>query len=357
MGGLFGSSKTTTTQSKSGSQDPWAPTIPYLEGLLRSAATQGGIGITPDQAWAFEQLKTNAGAGNPWAAQIGDAATAALSSPDRTGQVADAYTRLQDQIGGIAAGNNLDVMNNPQLMALLTQVGDDISNRINAQFAGAGRDLSGANQGAVAKGVAGAQTPILVDQYNRERSNQMAAAEALYGAGAGSATTQAQLDASRAALQQAGIGLSNEALTAESYTPNMILELDQQIKQLPFMDIAPLAEILYGAAGLGGSYKESGTGTSRTSSSQLGLNLLSDERVKEGIEQVGSMADGTPIYRWRYKGEDTVHIGPMAQEVEERHPEAVDEVGPAGLKTVNMDVATRKAAQIVKARRGKKGDR
>ena len=54
---------------------------------------------------------------------------------------------------------------------------------------------------------------------------------------------------------------------------------------------------------------------------------------------------------WRYKGSDEVRVGPMAQEVEQRNAEAVTENPATDLKMVNMDAATRKAADVMKQRR------
>lgn len=54
-----------------------------------------------------------------------------------------------------------------------------------------------------------------------------------------------------------------------------------------------------------------------------GLGLFSDERLKEDIKRVGETDDGTPIYTYRYKGDDTVHMGVLAQEAAEDSPEAV----------------------------------
>lgn len=45
-----------------------------------------------------------------------------------------------------------------------------------------------------------------------------------------------------------------------------------------------------------------------------GVSLFSDERLKEDIKRVGKTDDGTPIYTYRYKGDDTVRMGVMAQE-------------------------------------------
>ncbi len=77
-----------------------------------------------------------------------------------------------------------------------------------------------------------------------------------------------------------------------------------------------------------------------------GLGLLSDERAKEDMEQVGKTSDGQPIYRFRYKGDPTTQLGLSAQEAEQKNPDAVSEVG--GLKFVDYrratDDAVRRAA-------------
>lgn len=56
-----------------------------------------------------------------------------------------------------------------------------------------------------------------------------------------------------------------------------------------------------------------------------GASLLSDARAKEGITRVGQTDGGLPVFTYRYKGEDTVHMGVMAQDVAEQQPEALGE--------------------------------
>lgn len=68
----------------------------------------------------------------------------------------------------------------------------------------------------------------------------------------------------------------------------------------------------------------------------LGALLFSDERLKEDIERVGETDDGIPIYRWKYKGDDQVHIGPMAQDVEKVKPHAVM-THKSGYKVLNLE--------------------
>lgn len=53
--------------------------------------------------------------------------------------------------------------------------------------------------------------------------------------------------------------------------------------------------------------------------------FASDERVKEDIEPIGELNDGTNVYLFRYKGDETPQVGVMAQEVEKRDPGAIHE--------------------------------
>ena len=114
-----------------------------------------------------------------------------------------------------------------------------------------------------------------------------------------------------------------------------------------------LANLNYGAATSIGNAQASAD----LANQSLGLNLLgggisaltslfSDERLKEDIEPVGELYDGTNIYRYRYKGDAVPRIGVMAQEVEKTHPESVHEIG--GFKAVDYGAATGFAAELGK---------
>lgn len=57
--------------------------------------------------------------------------------------------------------------------------------------------------------------------------------------------------------------------------------------------------------------------------------ILSDERMKDGIERIGETDGGSPLYRYRYKGDESgaTHIGVLAQEEARRNPDAVVRMG------------------------------
>ena len=71
--------------------------------------------------------------------------------------------------------------------------------------------------------------------------------------------------------------------------------------------------------------------------------MASDIRLKENIIKVGNSPSGINIYEWNYKGNTQRYRGVMAQEILERHPEAVA-LQPDGYMSVyygNIDVRWR----------------
>ena len=56
------------------------------------------------------------------------------------------------------------------------------------------------------------------------------------------------------------------------------------------------------------------------------MMMMSDRRLKDSITRIGELDDETPIYTFKYKGEETFYVGVMAQDILETHPEAVHSV-------------------------------
>lgn len=70
----------------------------------------------------------------------------------------------------------------------------------------------------------------------------------------------------------------------------------------------------------------------------LGSSLImSDRRTKTDIKEIGETKDGQPLYQYRYKTSPMMHIGLMAQDVQERDPGAVVDI--AGILHVDYDKA------------------
>lgn len=64
------------------------------------------------------------------------------------------------------------------------------------------------------------------------------------------------------------------------------------------------------------------------------LMAFSDERLKENIEPTGEKVAGVPVKTWDWKGGGS-GMGVIAQELERKHPEMVDNSHPSGFKRVD----------------------
>lgn len=171
---------------------------------------------------------------------------------------------------------------------------------------------------------------------------QQGVGKELYGMGAGTAQQLAALGqgAQAAALQGAQAQLGAGQAQQQTAQAGLQALYNQYLQQqgYPFQVAQFLANVAMGTGALSGS---------TTTTNQPG-GLFSDERVKENIRRIGKTEDGQPIYAYNYKGDPKEHtqIGLIAQEVEGKHPEAVGLAG--GIKTVNYDKATRKAAGLAR---------
>ena len=352
MGGQ--SSSTQTQQSQS---TPWAAAQPMLQSILGQIGSGlNNTGLTGAETGALDQLSQNAARGNPYAGQIGGYAQSLLGGGGanaQAGKVQSNLDALNGRLSPYASGSM--VGNNPALAAQLAQIQNDVAGSVNSQFAAAGRDLSGANQMAYARGVAAGQAPVLAAQYNQDVNNQINAANALYNAGNTTANTLAGMQQNYLANQGQGVSAAQSALDAQNYGANATLAAEAQRRGIPFQALSLLAQIGVPIAGLGTQSTGTTTGTQQMAGAQQfgtiasGINNLlrfvpSDERLKEDIVAVGALFDGTPVYRYRYKGAPACHIGLLAQDVERTTPTAVIEIN--GYKAVDYRAATEPSREM-----------
>lgn len=351
MSGAFG--KSSTKQSSKSASEPWKPTIPYLTDYLGQIGDLATEPLTSTQMSAVGDLKDIYGEGNPFQEQLTNLANDFFTGPQsQSGMIGDAYASLQKQLSPYAEGKFVDFNSNPYIQQMLSEVGDSVQQRINAQFAGAGRDLSGMNQRAVGQGVTAAQLPILADLYNQEQNRALGAANTLFTGANTAATGMQGLDTSALTTRGAAPGLATAAMDAELWGPQGLFNLEQTVSESPFQKLGLLGNLLLPVAQLG--QQQTGSGKSSTSGFNIGGQLLSDERLKENIQEIGQMADGTPMVRFNYKGDPTVRIGVRAQDVEELSPEAITEYSApqagtddGNVKYVDMDLATRRSAEMM----------
>lgn len=363
--------QSSSTQTQQSSTAPWEAAQPMLRGILGQLNNGlNNAGLTAAETGALNQISQNAAQGHPFAGQISSYADSLLNGGGanaQAGNVRDTLGTFQNQLTPYASGSMIG--NNPELAAQLAQIQADVGNSVNGQFAAAGRDFSGANQMAYGRGVAAGQAPVIAAQYNQDVANQINAANALYNAGNTTAGTLSGMQQNYLGNQGQGAAAAQSALDAQNYGANATLAAEAQRRGIPVQTLGLLAQIGVPIAGLGSQTNGTMTGTQQMSSAQqfatlaggignllgtgagtgangalsggsglLGLFTRSDRRLKEDLEPVGTLFDGTPVYGYRYKGAPAYHIGLMAQDVERTTPGAVIEIN--GYKAVDYRAAT-----------------
>jgi hypothetical protein len=384
---MGGNPKTTQTTNQTTKNDPWAATIPTLnKGIGQIDPLYGNTGPTANESGAFDALTTSAQAGNPYASSIGGLATDLLGNGERSGMVRDAYGSLKNSLTPYA---NMET--NPYQNEAFTKatgyMSDDIMDRIKSQYAGAGYSPTGVGDfgQSVGEGISRGIAPTWLQAYENNEGRKLGAVKDLYNAGN-------QTSGILANYGQQGIGTTTAALQAKDAGANQMLSVESMRRNLPISNISNISDLIIPMAQLGGTSNRQGTtteeketpmwqqimggamggigalgqtgafgsggwllpsgaaagagaagaGTAASTMSSLLPLMLSDVRAKEDIAEIGELYDGSPVYSFKYIGDPKTHVGLMAQEVEQRRPDAVV-TRPDGLKMVDYGKATEDA--------------
>jgi hypothetical protein len=214
----------------------------------------------------------------------------------------------------------------------------------------------GGNRVGVAQGVlAGqqqlAQAPVIAGLENQGYNQAVSTAENQQQAGLAGAYGLSNIGNS---IQNAGLAGANAQIGAGTLQQQTQQAQDTaqygqyaQAQAYPFQTTQWLAGVDSAIApGLGSTSTGATTGPQPNQTAQyLGAGiagaglLLSDREAKKNIHKIGNLNDGTPIYRFQYQGSDEWHVGPMAQDVERRNPDAVHQ-GVGGFKYLDLKAAT-----------------
>jgi hypothetical protein len=185
---------TTGTSQYGGNQTqsltPWDQTAPLVGGIASSLTNMlPSTGLNPNQQTAVQQMLASAQAGNPFTSQLTGATSGLLAGGGANAQnqnINDVISQMQGYLPSVSntlASQLAPIINqplgtiSPALQGMLNTARSDVTNQVNQEFAGAGRDMSGLNVQALGRGITAAQDPILANQYNTQ------IAQLLQGAG------------------------------------------------------------------------------------------------------------------------------------------------------------------------------
>lgn len=358
---MSGEDQQVQQQTQQSTTEPWAPAQGPLRDLIAKYSAIN-TGPTSGQTGALQDLKSTVSSLPDFSGQSAGAINDLFSSTTapQVGMLSSALQQLQTNLGGTASGAELDPYSTPGFSDALSTAMGDITDRVKSVYAGSGRSPSGAGSfaGSLGRGLAEGVAPLISSQFNQNKANQFTANRDLFG-GAGSTaqaiTGQQQIPLANSAQ---ALGLLPQLMQAFTLPGQTALNVANTEYGLPISNInsilGPLAQI----AGLGGQSSGTSTGTVTQPQSTFGnvlggistgvglLSLLSDERAKTDIAEVGELHDGQPVYRYRYKAGGPVHIGLLAQDVAEVEPDAVTDFGNTGLLAVNYGRATERAARM-----------
>jgi hypothetical protein len=355
----------TTTQQT----NPWAPTAGALTDLINQISGTS-TAVTPQQSAALSQLSGSLSGLPNYAAPSEQAVSNIFgtSTQPQQGMLGSAYGTYTAGLAPFTDPNNLNPLNTPGFSSALGATEQDITNRVNQSAAASGiTPSSPAYAAALSRGLATGVAPTIASQYNTNVGTDLAAQGAGFGAAGTTASGQAGLMGQDVQTQLAAMQAAGQLPGVVGAAPSAYLNAANAAYQQPYSNIntslgmlSPLAQAFGQTAG---GYTGTGTtmgttqGTSTTTQSQpwyntaIGLGMIgaglygkSDVRAKENLVPVGMLFNDLPVYRFNYKKDPSksLHLGLIAQEVEQIMPEAVATIG--GEKWVNYDLATREAA-------------
>lgn len=284
MGGTSKSSSSTTSGTT-----PYGPAQGSIDSIFGNL--QGiNPNLTGAQSGALDQIENYARtSGNQFQPGITNAANTALGGgQDFSGIIKNAYGNYQNDLAPTARGDYLDPTKNPFFNQTTATIGNDVQNRINAMYAGSGRDPSGAGSYIpnLGRGIAEGTAPVYANAYAQERQNQIGAQNNLFGAGNTATSILSGLDQNRIGNMAQGVGLAQQAQNSAIAPQNAILQAESQRTGLPLSILQQIAGI---AGPLGAQF---GTTNSNSQGSQTMSGAQQFATIMGGI---GSLMPRGPV--------------------------------------------------------------
>lgn len=278
---MGGQSSSTQSTNQSSTTAPWLAAQPTLQGILGQLNTglSSSAGITGTENDALGRIVSNSSNAMQYAPQISNL-VGDLFNGGGAGAQSGAFSQnladYQRRLGATADGSQIG--QNSGLNPYLNRISDDVQQRVNGMFAGAGRDLSGANVQQLSRGIAEGQAPVIANQYNQDVNNQLNAAGSLYGAGNQTGGILTGLNQQGLANRQTGAGLAQTNYNNFNDSQNAVLQAEAARRGIPVQALGLLANIGIPIAGLGS--QSTGQSTTR------GQNQMS------GAQQFSTIASG-----------------------------------------------------------------
>ncbi len=267
----MGTSKSTqnSTQQSTSTQNPWDQAMPAIQGILGGVTAQTGNYMpTSAEQGAIGSIQNNANNAQNYGTQATGLANDLMggATGSNAAMMNKGYTDLQGQLNPYLNADYLDPTKAPGMQSLLATIRGDVTNQVNGQFAGAGRDMSGLNTQTLARGIAQGEAQPLLAQYNANVGAQQNAQNMGYNAANTTASglqglTQQDFNNRFQGLDTAINGIP----LAQNNQANQILQAGQTARGVPLQNLGMLEGLTLPLAGLGGTTNTTGTGQTQGS--------------------------------------------------------------------------------------------
>lgn len=280
MGGKSTASSQTTESSQT---NPWAPTQGLLGNIINQLGTaSNSTGLTGAQSGALDTATNNSNAVSglfgPQQQSYAQSLYNGGGALDQAGNINQNYLDYVKATQPLASNTNYNPYDTPGFKDAINTATSDITNQVNGSFAAAGRDFSGANSQALARGLTQGLAPTIAAQYNQNVQNQQGAAGNLYNAGNTNAGLLSGLQQQYLTNQGAGLNAASGGLDLSNAGANATLAAEAQRFGIPIQNLGLLANIGIPIAGLGGQ--------------STGQRSTTSEQNMSGAQQFSTIASG-----------------------------------------------------------------
>lgn len=270
-----------TNENKTATSMP----APWAEGPLKditanATSIYGDGSINPDIAGAWDQIKGIAGQSNPLynatntglttlaqngglnALQLSDSAALTKLSRELNGQSASEQN-LQQYANGSLLGHG-----NPYMDKMLATTDQQVANRVNGQYAGAGRVGGGANAQDLARALSENENATRYADYNNQVQNQFNANQAIDSAHNARLGLRSNIIGQQAGIGQAGnvnlagIAALNPMMDSMRYAgADRLLGVGSAEQTAPWQNLSNYLSTVRGASNGYGTQNTVGTST------------------------------------------------------------------------------------------------
>jgi hypothetical protein len=280
---LGGKSTASSQTTESSQTNPWAPTQGLLGNIINQLGTaSNSTGLTGAQSGALDTATNNSNAVSglfgPKQQSYAQSLYNGGGALDQAGNINQNYLDYVKATQPLASNTNYNPYDTPGFKDAINTATSDITNQVNGSFAAAGRDFSGANSQALARGLTQGLAPTIAAQYNQNVQNQQGAAGNLYNAGNTNAGLLSGLQQQYLTNQGAGLNAASGGLDLSNAGANATLAAEAQRFGIPIQNLGLLANIGIPIAGLGGQ--------------STGQRSTTSEQNMSGAQQFSTIASG-----------------------------------------------------------------